>query len=125
MNPQQMAALAAAVLTPYFVKGDEVFTAEVGKVVGQKVGGLLGAIQQQHSELFALLPQATQSENRDWLQQLLLTELQKDATFASNVGKHLQAFSTESSGARFLTQVYGGEVDKIINIEHADVIHFD
>ncbi|MBK9049359.1 MAG: hypothetical protein IPL78_00100 [Chloroflexi bacterium] len=72
----QLASLATAAVASFLAKEKEAFMAEVGPQAGQKVGGLLGAIEKQWRDQPAaanlLLHLPTQPNHKRTLQQRLL-----------------------------------------------------
>jgi len=132
MNPfiyPQLASLALATVTPFLAKGEKGLAEEVGPQVGHRVGGLWGAMQEQWSNQPAaadlLRHSLTHPHNRAMLQQMLVQEMKNDGVFAQTIQKHLETIGQDDQGSKFLVQVYGSEVGKIINIAYAEVVNID
>lgn len=85
---------------------------------------MVGAVLAQ-SPTQQINPPLGQPNLQPWLQQMLLEEMKKEPAFAQEVQKHLQSIFGDQQGEQFLTQIFGGEVGKIINIMCADVVNIE
>ncbi len=135
MDPTALGTLAAsivAVLSPYLTKAGEEFAKEAGKAAGSKIGALYQAIKarlQHHptaNEALAELEKAPDDEDtRAALRVQLKKVMAADPAFADGLQKLVDDIGHDQPSATFLTQVYGGEVGKIINIGQAGEVLID
>lgn len=129
MDPTIISALASGVvaaLAPYLAKAGEEFAKEVGKTAGGKMGALYQAVKarfQGHPSAAEALADVEATPDDKDAQAALRLQLKKqmsaDLTWADTLRQLLEEIGQDEQTATFLTQVYGGEVGKIINIGQA------
>lgn len=129
MDPTTIGALASgvvAVLAPYLAKAGEEFAKEVGKAASSKMGDLYQAVKARlhgHPAAAEALTDLEATPDDEDAQAALRLQLKKqmeaDRAFADTLRRLLEEIGRDEQMATFLTQVYGGEVGKIINIGQA------
>jgi hypothetical protein len=129
MDPTTIGALASsvvAVLAPYLAKAGEEFAKEVGKTASSKMGDLYQAVKARlhgHPAAAEALADVEATPDDEDAQAALRLQLKKqmeaDGAFADTLRRLLEEIGRDEQTATFLTQVYGGEVGKIINIGQA------
>jgi class 3 adenylate cyclase len=129
MDPATIGALASgvvAVLAPYLAKAGEEFAKEVGKTASSKMGALYQAVKARlhgHPAAAKALADLEVTPDDEDAQAALRLQLKKqmeaDGAFADTLRRLLEEIGRDEQTATFLTQVYGGEVGKIINIGQA------
>lgn len=135
MDPTTIGVLASSVVTvlaPYLAKAGEEFAKEAGKTAGAKIGALYQAIkarfQDRPAAAEALADVEAMPDDGD-AQAALRLQLKKqmgsEPAFADTLRQLLEEIGQDEQTATFLTQVYGGEVGKIINIGRADEVLID
>jgi hypothetical protein len=129
MEPAALAASVVAVLAPYLAKAGEEFAKEAGKAAADKIGALYQAIKarfQRHpaaTESLSDLEKAPDDEDaRAVLRVQLKKQLAADPAFATELQQLVQAIGQDQPATTFLTQVYGGEVGQILNINQGDQV---
>ncbi len=121
-----IASGVVAVLTPYLAKAGEAFAEGIGETASSKIGVLYQALKNRFrghpaaDEALAKLEAApddkgTQAALRDQLEK----KMKADPDLADTLRQLLEEIGQDEQAATFLTQVYGGEVGKIINIGQA------
>jgi hypothetical protein len=127
MDISTLAASVVAVLAPYLAKAGEEFAKEVGKAAVSKISTLYQAIKdrfQRHtaaSESLADLETAPNDQDAQAaLRQQLKKQLADDPAFADTLYQLIDQIGQDKQAAAFLTQVYGGEVGQILNIDKVD-----
>jgi len=138
MDWGQVAATATALLTPllpYLVKAGEKAAEEAGKKFGaaawEKAEALYKAIREKFAgdayaeETLKRAAEKPDSEGRRAALAEVLTEKAKsDSRFGQQLARLTQVAVQEQGIVNFLTQVYGGEVGKIVNIGWAQEVKF-
>lgn len=132
MDPSgSLAASVVAVLSPYLAKAGE----EFAKVAGAAAANKFGALYQFLKTRFKKKPAAKEAlvdleanpENEDAkaaLRRQLTKQMDADNTFIETLQKLLDEIDQDKESHTFLTQVYGGEVDQIINAHHIETINY-
>lgn len=127
MDAAAIGALASAVvsiLAPYLAKAGEEFAKEVGKSASEK----MGAVYEMVKTRFKRRPAAAEAladfeaspEDNDTqaaLRLQLKKEMDNDPEFGDELRDQVDKVSHDEQAATFLTQVYGGEVGEIFNID--------
>ena len=124
MDPITIASSALAFLTPYLAKaGAEVSKKAVG-AAWEKVGEIHKAIQERLAQEKDSYPKETlkryekePTKRKQAMQETLAEVLEKDPDFARKLTKMLKDADKAGAGTVFNTNVYGGDVGEIINIE--------
>jgi len=133
MDPiSSLASVVVAALAPYLAKAGEEFSKEAGKAASRKIGDLYAALArhfQKKPTAAGALADLKATPNDEDAQAALRLQLKKqmkaDPAFADELRQILDQVGQDGQGASFLTQVYGGKVGKIINIDQADEITID
>jgi hypothetical protein len=130
MDWQQVATTAAALLTPllpYLVKAGEGASTEIGKKIGvaawEKIKALYETVREKFTgDAYAeeTLKRATEKpeseDRRAALAGILAEKAEADPTFGQELARLTQVTIEDEGTSTFLTQVYGGRVNKIVNI---------
>jgi hypothetical protein len=135
MDPTTISALAAgmvAVLAPYLAKAGEEFAKEVGKAASDKLGALCQMVKarlQAHPAGAKALAEVAAKPEDEAARSALRLELEKqmeaDPAWAGTLRQLLDEVAQDKQGATFLTQVYGGKVGKIINIDRTKKVQIE
>jgi len=131
----QIGIAVVALLSPYLAKAGEGFAQKAGEVAWDKVAALYQAIRRKFKTdkdkealqaLHRLEKQPTDGKHQAALAGILTEKAQTDPEFTQELVRLVQVTTQDETVARFLTQVYDkGQVDKIINIGQAGVVHID
>jgi hypothetical protein len=135
MDPTTVGTLASgivAILAPYLAKAGEEFAKETGKTASSKIGALYQAIKarfRSHPAAAEALADLEETPDDEDVQAALRLQLKKqmeaDQAFTDALRQLLEEIRQDEQAATFLTQVYGGEVGKIINIGQAGEVLID
>jgi hypothetical protein len=135
MDPVLIGSLASgvvSVLVPYLAKAGEEFSKEMGKTLGHKIGDIYTAVvkrfQSKPAAAEALADLKATPDDKDAqaaVRLQLKKQMQADLAFADELRQLLGQVEQDEQGASFLTQVYGGQVGKVINIGQADEVTID
>ncbi len=125
MDVMTIASASITLLTPYLAKlGDEVVKRAAG-VAWEKMGEIYNAIKDRISKEKDEFPKETlkryekEPEKRKLaMQETLADILAKDPKFAQKLSEMVEDANKAGARAVFTTNVYGGEVGEIINIEN-------
>jgi hypothetical protein len=135
MDPATISALASgavAALAPYLAKAGEAFAKGIGETASGKIGVLYQTLKNRFrshpaaDESLANLEATPDDEGtRAALRHQLEKEMRADPDLADTLRQLLEEIGQDKKAATFLTQVYGGKVDKIINIDQAEDVHIE
>ncbi len=125
MDPVTIASATIALLTPYLVKaGDEVAKKAAG-AAWEKVTEIYKALKERLAREKDKYPKETfkrfekEPEKRKQAMQETLAEiLEKDSDFAKKLMEMVKNANKLGAGTVFNTNVFGGKVGEIINIEN-------
>ena len=127
-----LASGVVATLAPYLAKAGEEFAKEVGKTASGKIGALYQAVRARFRGRTAAaeaLADVEATPGDEDAQAALRLQLKKqmatDPAFADTLRQLLEEIGQDEQTAAFLTQVYGGEVGKVINIGQAGEVLID
>ncbi len=129
----QGVAMALAPFLPYLVKGGEKAIEAVGEKVGEAgwdkahklyevVQGKLSGDADAERALTQVAVKPESEPRRAVLAEVIEEKVQEDTAFGQQLQQVLNNIQADSQTVSFLTQVYGGEVGKIVNIK-SDVVH--
>jgi hypothetical protein len=117
-----LAVAAMALLSPWLAKAGEGAAKKLGEQAVEKMEKLFGVIKAKFSadgDSLTLLrlqqPTADEKANSE-VTELLSKKMSTDPKFADEVRRLVAEAKSDPSVSQFLTQVYGGQVDKIVNI---------
>jgi hypothetical protein len=117
-----LAVAAVALLSPWLAKAGEGAAKKLGEQAVEKMEKLFGVIKAKFSAdgdslTLLRLQQPTADEKvTSEVTELLSKKMSTDPKFADEVRRLVAEAKSDPSVSQFLTQVYGGQVDKIINI---------
>lgn len=120
-----LAVAAVALLSPWLAKAGEGAAKKLGEQAVEKMEKLFGVIKAKFSAdgdslTLLRLQQPTADEKvTSEVTELLSKKMSTDPKFADEVRRLVAEAKSDPSVSQFLTQVYGGQVDKIINIGKA------
>ncbi len=122
-----LASNVVAVLAPYLAKAGEELAKQAGKAALDKIAVLYQAIrtrlkdQPAAAEALGDLEAAPDDEDaRAALRHQLKKQLSADPGFTDTLRKMLDEIGQDKQAVTFLTQVYGGEVGQIFNVDKVD-----
>lgn len=125
MDFVQIAKSAVALLAPYLAKVVEGTAQKAGESIWEKTKALYQTIANKFREDKDVYAEqtlqrlkskpSTQSRQRA-LVDVLVEKLKADSKFAEELNQLMQNTTQGQDVNQFLTQVYGGEVNKIVNI---------
>lgn len=130
----QMAPVAAALVGTFFSQAGQAAAKKAGEVAWAQVEKLVDAVRKKFSadndaEAQAALKKVEEKPEDKAAQTELADVLAKkataDPTFAQEMTQSVQIAAKDSTVAQFLTQVYGGEVKNIVNINQAGDLTFN
>jgi hypothetical protein len=117
-----LAVAAVALLSPWLAKAGEGAAKKLGEQAVERMEKLFGVIKAKFSAdgdslTLLRLQQPTADEKvTSEVTELLSKKMSTDPKFADEVRRLVAEAKSDPSVSQFLTQVYGGQVDKIINI---------
>jgi hypothetical protein len=118
-----LAASVVAALVPYLAKAGEEFATVAGKATANKIGELYQTLKKRFKNKTAAkeaLADVKETPHDEDAQATLRHQLKKEMTVDQTLRETLQQLLGEikqdSGSYSFLTQVYGGNVEKIFNI---------
>lgn len=124
MEAITIAASAIGLLTPYLAKAGEEISKKAVGAAWEKVGEIHKAIQERLGQEKDKYTKETLKryekepvKRKQAMQETLAEVLEKDPDFAQKLTKLLKDANKAGAGAVFNTNVYGGEVGEIINID--------
>ena len=130
-----IAAAVVAVLSPYLAQAGGTIAVKAGGGVAALVGDLYGLVRRKFDDdpdpvargaLRNLEAKPADESNQRAVAELLASKATADSMFAEELAGALQQITQgKPVNQQFLTQVYGGEVGKIINIGTAGVVTID
>jgi hypothetical protein len=127
-----LAASAVAALAPYLAKAGEEFAREAGKGALEKIGALYDFLKkrfQANPNAKGALDDLKANPDDEDAQAALRVQIKKlmkaDPTIVKTVQQMLSEIKQDKGSVSFLTQVYGGNVDKIINIGTAGTVNIN
>jgi hypothetical protein len=126
-NITSLARTVVATLAPYLGKTGQELAKETGKATASKIGKLYQALKTRFkntptvNEALAELEAHPDDEDAQAvLRNQLRKQMNADSTLIDMLQKLLDEINHDKGSYSFLTQVYGGKVDKIFNIGYAD-----
>lgn len=128
MNLVLIATSAVQLLAPYLVKVGEGTAQKAGEAIWEKTKTLYQTIRHKFSTdkddyaqqtLQRLEEQPSAEPRQRGLVDVLVEKAHTDPEFAQELNRLVQDTTQGKDVGQFLTQVYGGEVGKIININQA------
>ena len=127
-----VASSVVTMLAPYLAKTGEGFAENVGKKAFEKIDSLYQAIKErfqgQHASQEALneLELGPNDEGAHAALRLQLkNQMTADPTFVDTLRQLVDRIGRDEEAMTFLTQVYGGEVNKIVSIGKARDVRID
>lgn len=125
MEPAALGTMAVGILAPYLAEAGSVAAKELGKGAAAQVEGLIEAIRRKFGadqdayagQTLARLEEqpATESRKRA-LADVLAEKAEADDGFKDELERIVAAARSSPGTMQFLTQVYGGKVDEILNV---------
>jgi hypothetical protein len=132
MDISAIATAVVAALVPYLSKAGEELAKEAGKSAAERLNSLYESLRkrlQKPSPAAAALDDLAETPQDKDAQAALRLQLRKqmqdDPSLAEALQTHLENIRQDEQTTTFLTQVYGGEVGKIINIGQARDVRID
>lgn len=127
MDVQAIASAAIAILTPYLAKaGEEIAKKAVG-AAWEKAREIYQAVQARIAKEKEPYPQQTLGQFQEnpekrqgAMQDVLIEILEKDPAFAERLQCLLKEAQQAGAGTTFNTNVFGGQVGEIINIDKVE-----
>jgi hypothetical protein len=132
MEITALAAAIVAALTPFLAKAGEEFAKEAGKAAVDRISELYTLLQKR----FQKKPAAAEAlqdmhdkpqdpDTQAALRKQLVKQIETDPELKNVLLATIQQIKQDPQAATFVTQVFGGEVGKIINIGSADKVDID
>jgi len=133
MDPiTSLAASAVAVLTPYLAEAGKEFAKEAGKAALGKIGAFYDFLKQRfqdHPTAKGALDDLKANPDDEDAQAALRVQIKKlvnaDPAMVKTIQQMLGEMKQDKESVSFLTQVYGGNIDKIINIGTAGTVNIN
>jgi len=125
---------AVALLAPYLAKFGEAAASKAGDAAIDGAKAILELIRGQFSRkgddydrqtLDRLEKQPEDSARQTALQGVLAEHAKNDAEFSDNLSRVVKETTLDRPVKDFLTQVYGGQVGKIVNFGSAGTVNID
>ena len=129
-----IASAAIALLAPYLAKAGKSFASKVGEAAFEGTKALLAAIrgkfkadEDPYAEMtIERLEQLPEDSGRQAaLASVVAEKAAQDPAFADEIKRLVEGATGGRPVGAFLTQVYGGEVGKIVNIQNAGIVNID
>jgi len=127
-----LAASAVATLAPYLAKAGEEFAKEAGKAALGKIDALYDFLKkrfQDRPNAKGALGDLKANPDDEDAQAALRVQIKKlmkaDPTIVKTIQQMLSEIKQDKGSVSFLTQVYGGNVDKLINIGAAGTVNIN
>ena len=124
MDPITIASSAIALLTPYLAKAGEEISKKAVGAAWEKITEIHQAIKDRLAQEKDSYPKETlkryekePQKRKQAMQETLAEILEKDPSFAKKLVKLLKDADKAGAGTVFNTNIFGGEVGEIINIE--------
>jgi predicted nucleotidyltransferase len=124
MDPVTIASSTIALLTPYLAKMGEEVSKKVVGAAWEKVTEIHKAVKDRLAQEKDEYPKETLKryekepvKRKQAMQETLAEVLEKDPAFAQKLVKMLKDADKAGAGTVFNTNVFGGEVGEIINID--------
>jgi hypothetical protein len=133
MDPAAIATMAVTMLAPYLAEAGKVAANEIGQDAAGQVERLIDAIRRKFgtdqdgyaAETLARLEQQPAAEPRKRALTDVLTEkADADSAFKSELERLVAETRGSPAAMQFLTQVYGGSVEQILNVGQVGVMNF-
>jgi hypothetical protein len=131
----EIAAAVVAVLSPYLAQAGGILATKAGEGVAALIGDLYGLVRDKFDDdpdpaargaLRNLEKQPADGANQRALEAALADKATADPVFAEELAGTLRQITQgKPVSQQFLTQVYGGEVGKIINVAQARDLYFN
>jgi hypothetical protein len=127
-------SVAVALIAPYLKKFGEGAASKAGEAAVNGTKALLEMIRRQFGKkgdengrqaLKQLEETPEDSTHQATLQGVLAEHMKNDPEFAGDLNRRVQEITFNRPVGQFLTEVYGGEVGKIVNIGSAGVVHIE
>jgi hypothetical protein len=125
---------AIVLLAPYLAKAGASFASKAGEAAFEATRSLLDRIRRKFDDdgdnyartTLARLEEKPDDEGRQGaLKSVLEEKAQADPAFAGDLERLVQSTVGNQAVSSFVTQVYGGEVGKIVNIANAGVVEIN
>lgn len=125
---------AVTLLAPYLAKFGEAAASKAGEAAVNGAKALLEIIRRQFSRkgdengrqtLERLEEKPEDSGRQADLQRVIAEHVKNDPGFAGDLNRLVQETTFNRPVGQFLTEVYGGEVGKIVNIGSAGTVHIE
>lgn len=130
----ELAAVVVALLSPYLARAAEGFAVKVGEGAAEHIGDLYSLVRRKFDSdadpvgrgaLRELEAQPANDASQEALVDVLAHKATADPEFAEELAEAVRRISDgKPVNQQFLTQVFGGEVGKIVNVGQARDIHF-
>jgi hypothetical protein len=129
----EIAGSVVAVLSPYLAQAGGALAARAGEGVATLIKDLYGLVRRKFDEeregdgraaLRDLEEEPADTSKQKALERALAERANADQAFANELASALEKITRGAPvNQQFLTQVYGGEVGKIVNIGQADTVN--
>jgi len=128
------ASAAVALLAPYLAKAGEAAASKAGEAAVAGAKALLEMIRRRFGgegdqyarQTLERLEDKPEDRGRQAaLEGVLAEKAEQDGSFRTELERLVQQTTFDRPVAEFLTEVYGGEVGKIVNIGAAGTVHID
>ena len=125
-----LATTAIAMVAPWLAKVAEGVARKAGEKTFEKLGQLYDAVKQKFygdgdSKILENLERAASDQTaKEAATKALTSKLENDPAFAGEVQRLVNDAKSDPATSNFLTQVYGGDVGKIVNIGTARDVSF-
>jgi hypothetical protein len=129
----ELATAAAALLAPYLAEAGKSVAGKVGDAAVAGITTLYGWIRKRFEDdddsrgrdaLTRLEAQPDDAGNQRALSEVLAAKAEADPSFASELKQLVDGATRGRSANDFLVEVYGGEVNKIVQIGKAGDVSF-
>ncbi len=131
----EIAAAVVAVLSPYLAQTGGILATKAGEGVAALIGDLYDLVRAKFADdpdaaaggaLQDLAKHPADEPSQKALEAVLADKAAADPAFAEELARALQRITQGNPvSQQFLTQVYGGEVGKIINVGQARDLYFN
>lgn len=127
MNPSEIASTVITFLSPYLLKSGEEIAKKAGEAVWKKVEEIHQAIKTRFNEEKDGYPrevlknfEKNPDKRKEALKEVLAEIIEKDKDFEGTLSKLLEEAKGHAilAGPEFVTNVFGGEVGEIFNINY-------
>jgi hypothetical protein len=125
---------AVALLVPYLAKFGEAVASKAGEAAVEGGKAILEIIKRRlgrdadeygRQTLTRLEAKPEDEGRQSALRSVLADKVMEDREFADDLERIVQQTTSNQPVGQFLTEVYGGEVGKIVNIGSAGTVHIE